>query len=175
MLSGVEIEFSKEELRGLVKALRVADWVSKSKDPQTPIEAVDMLALQQKVYKAAADAGMKDVVCYNFGACKYEEHPDFDLHIFEDLLDAYDEDVFWNGLVDRLVVRALEERHGEAVRQMIEDNPDYRMEEREVLAERLRTVMAKDGIYALHLEPGWAVPDGLFDDPEGDSFDPKLN
>lgn len=169
------IEFSNDELRKLVKALRIADWVVNSKSIEEADNDPALYALQQKIYKLAADAGLKDTVCYDFGAGVYEEHPDFDLQIFRDAIDAYDEDVFWNGLVDRLVIRALEEQYGESVREDIEKDPTYRKDEREHLAERLRTLMERDGIYALFLQPGWAMPDGLLKDPENEAFDPTRN
>lgn len=172
---GVDIEFSQEELKSLVKALRIADWVSNSRAKEAIGSESLFSQIQQKVYKAAADAGLKDTVCYDFGSSTFEEHPDFDVRIFEEIIDHYDDASFWDGLVDRLVIRAMEESYGPEIRDLIAQNPDYRMEERDQLADLLRSLMERDGIYALHLQPGWTMPEGLLDGPESGSFDPKLN
>ncbi|MGB0373152.1 MAG: hypothetical protein ACPGN3_17625 [Opitutales bacterium] len=171
----MDIEFSHDELKSLVKALRIADWISNSRAVDEIETDPHLFPLQQKIYKAAADAGLKDVVCYDFGSGDYEEHPEFDISIFEDIIDLYDEAAFWNGLVDRLVIRAMEETYGAGIRNEIEKDPEHRIEERDKMAELLRTVMERDGIYALNLQPGWSMPDGLMKDPDGDSFDPRLN
>ena len=118
---------------------------------------------------------MNDVVCYDFGSGVHEEHPDFDIKIFEQIIDTHDEEVFWNGLVDRLVVRALEEKYGAEVRKQIENDPEHLLGERDQLAERLRTLIERDGIYAPFLQPGWAMPDGLLGDSDDSTFDPRLN
>lgn len=169
------MQFSPDELRALVKALRIADWVSNNRPSDDAPVDPHLAEVQQKIYKAVADAGLNDTVCYDFGSGSFEEHPDFDLSIFEKIIDTYDEEVFWNGLVDRLVVRALEEQYGAEVREQLEQDPDHLIGEREQLAKRLRALMERDGIYALFLQPGWAMPDGLLKDQDDSTFDPRLN
>lgn len=171
----VDIEFSKDELRTLVTAVRIADWISNSRAIDKIETDPQLLPLVQKIYKAASQAGLNDVVCYDFGSSEYEAHPDFDLSIFENIIDEYDEVAFWDGLVDRLVIRAMEELYGPEIRRLIEEDPDHRIEERDRLEHSLRLLMDRDGIYALNLKPGWTTLGDLPDGSDNSQFDPRLN
>ncbi|MBL0059895.1 MAG: hypothetical protein IPP35_12590 [Elusimicrobia bacterium] len=104
----IQLEFSS----GVSKvggSLYLADWVANAH--KVPDSITNPYSLEQKIYKKAQAAGCGDLVVYGekektfFPSRKLEEKG-------HDVLDEYDEETFWEGLVSRLAIRDIEEERG---------------------------------------------------------------
>ena len=110
----MEIDLSNEEYKSLIEMMYIADWVMNAhkteKDPSTEQYA----QLEQKIYSFADQMGHPNLVQYDeklgeyFPAKLLEEGP------VMQYVDDYDNDTFWDELVERLVERDLLREVGEA-------------------------------------------------------------
>ncbi len=108
----MKIEFSKEEYLKLLDMVNIADWVIHSFTTGEGEGTREYRELQAKIFSFAQEYGLDDLVELFEGSYeptrKFEdESPAFDF------IEEYEEEVFWDELIDRLTQRDMEVKHGE--------------------------------------------------------------
>jgi len=108
----VKIEFNKEEYLKMLDMLNIADWVIHSFTTGEGEDTREYRELQAKILSFAQEYGLDDLVEQFEGdyepTRKFEdESPAFDF------IEEFEEEVFWDELIDRLTQRDMEEKHGE--------------------------------------------------------------
>ena len=108
----MKIEFNKEEYLKLLDMLNIADWVIHSFATEEGEDTKEYRELQAKVFSFAQEYGLDDLVEQFEGSYeptrKFEdESPAFDF------IEEYEEEVFWDELIDRLTQRDMEKKHGD--------------------------------------------------------------
>ena len=104
----MKINFTKKEYQTLVEMLLVADWVitAHEEDPHEGTEPY--IDLRKKVLSHHKEMGMEEAFTYEPEADDYFETADYEEHApHMQFIDAYDEQVFWIGLANRLAHRDL--------------------------------------------------------------------
>ena len=114
----MKINFTKKEYRAMVEALSIADWVL---DAYSTTERAEMLRFEelfQKVFGHAKDFGMENDITYDPKLQEYNPSLQFEEQVLR-YVDEYNEETFWDQLIDRLVRRDLARQEGEEnIRQM---------------------------------------------------------
>ena len=135
----MQIEFSQEELEALARMAYMAEWMANS----YRLGEEDRLIVQvmSKIFKSAAEQGRTDWV-ESYLKLDSLPSPTFeDLMASEGWIEDYNDDVFWKQLADRLAIRFIIARIGEAEYDAL--SPD---EQRELILEENREINEKDMI-----------------------------
>lgn len=142
----IQMEFSEAEFRKLVEAMYLADWVTNAHT--VPDSITNPYSLDQKIYKQAKAAGCGDLVVYEekekafCPSRKLEEKG-------HDVLDVYDEETFWEELVNRLALRDLEEERGAEVLEKM--SPEERTSALDEIEEKYQMECETNGIHRLEI------------------------
>jgi hypothetical protein len=112
----MKIGFSVDEFKALVELVYLGGWMANAIRP--PGEQVESLErVEQRILSLAGERGFKDMV-------EFRSHVDgfVPTSEFEEKMDAYishyDDETFWDQLVDRLADRDLVAEYGEALKAM---------------------------------------------------------
>jgi hypothetical protein len=110
----VEINFSNEEYKTLLEVLYLADWILNSYETDKEPKNIVYHDLEQKILSLADKFEHKELVDFDE---KYEEY--IPSNILEegpvfDYIDDYNEETFWEELIDRLSKRDLLKHHTES-------------------------------------------------------------
>ena len=104
----MDIPFTKEQYHELLKIAYLGGWLANSR--RTEDELKDISRIEQHIYSFAAQFGAGGLIEENDG--EY-----FPTRGMEDLLlpiiDEYDDNAFWDDLIDRLAARDILAEHGE--------------------------------------------------------------
>lgn len=142
----IQLEFSEAEYRKLVEAMYLADWVTNAHTVSDSI--TNPYSLDQKIYKKAQAAGCGDLVVYAekekafMPSRKLEEKG-------HDVLDEYDEETFWEELVNRLAVRDIEEERGPDALGKMSQEEQFRLVSQ--MEERYQTECERHGVDRLEI------------------------
>jgi len=111
----MKINFTKKEYRALLDLIEIANWVIHAHAAPGKREETEQYdAVIQKVLSFAKEMGLEDLIKQDketqlfWPTKKYEEHGD---HM--QIIDLYDDDVFWDGLSFKLSLRDLINQEGE--------------------------------------------------------------
>ena len=108
----MKINFTKAEYKALIELLYMGDWVAHAFTDHGSDENKDYKQLTQKIYAMAKQMGCEKDIEY---AKKFDEY--FPTRHFEEqsgtreIIDDYDGESFWTGLIDRLSERDMCEKH----------------------------------------------------------------
>ena len=145
-MSKIKIELSEEQYKNLLKLVYLGEWVSQSynEKPSTAIEEVE-----QAVYTVSKGTKSENLLELDDKTKRYFPSIDMEEEMLE-TIDEYDDNVFWDELVDRLAERDLIKAHGEdkVVKMSFED----RIEEEDPIIEQYEEEFSKNGIDKLNLE-----------------------
>ncbi len=130
----VKIGFKKEEFLRLLDMVNIADWVIHSFTTGEGKDTKEYRELQAKIFSYAQEYGLDDLV-EQFGE-SYEPSRKFedDSPAF-DFIEEYEEEVFWDELIDRLTQRDMGEIYGEEWLDEILENEDLFREYQQKLLE----------------------------------------
>jgi hypothetical protein len=106
----MKINITKDEYRSLIDMIYIADWVLTSYKSEEGPETKKYQDVMQKFYAFAKDFGMENLIRFDKESNTYCETREFDdtseCHQF---IDEYDNDSFWERLIEQLTRRDLEE------------------------------------------------------------------
>ncbi|MFQ5686990.1 MAG: hypothetical protein ACE5GV_10055, partial [Candidatus Scalindua sp.] len=109
----MQIELSKKEYKNLIDMIQIAEWVMNAhkikKDPS--IEKYSKL--EQKIYSFADKMGCENLIEYDKEMNEYFPTKELDEGQGMQYIDEYDNDSFWDELIDRLVARDIIKKIGE--------------------------------------------------------------
>ncbi|MFA5183029.1 MAG: hypothetical protein WC405_17055 [Syntrophales bacterium] len=109
----MKINVTKDEYRSLIDIIYIADWVLTSYKSEEGQEIKRYKDVMQKFYALAKDMGMENLIKFDKELNAYWETKEFDdtseCHQF---IDEYDNDSFWERLIEQLTTRDLEEELG---------------------------------------------------------------
>jgi len=106
----MQITLTKEQYEKLMELVYLGNWLVNSYRADERIEAYDRTA--EHLLSFAPAAGFQDRVEFDEFEGRYFPSPKFDENL-KPLIDDYDDDVFWNVLIDRLAERDLLRAQGE--------------------------------------------------------------
>ena len=100
----IQIAFTKEQLEDFLDIVCLGQWMINGPRVER-IEKYDKLA--QHVYKAAKEAGLKGVE-YEEKDAEYWLTAEYEESVLQEFKEAYDNEIFWDDLSDRLAERDME-------------------------------------------------------------------
>ena len=109
----MKIDISKNEYRDLMDILSIADWVLNAYKEEDDPKTERYGELEQKFYAYAKEMGFDDLIEFApelemyFPTRKYE-----DTGKYWDFVDDFENDLFWDELIHRLVERDLIKQEG---------------------------------------------------------------
>jgi hypothetical protein len=104
----IQIAFTKEQLEDFLDIVCLGQWMINGPRVER-IEKYDALA--QQVFKAAKDAGLKGVE-YDEKDAEYWLTAEYEDSVLREFIEAYDNEIFWDDLPDRLAERDMERKFG---------------------------------------------------------------
>ena len=108
----MKINFTNKEFEALFDMVSIADWILHAHQ-NTDVDD-QYSALEQKILSHAKDFGMGDIVEYDKELQRYFSTRDYEeSDQFQGVIDDYDDQTFWDELINRLVDRDLIQRFGE--------------------------------------------------------------
>lgn len=110
----MKLDLDRQEYLTLLTVVQIADWILHANGADPPEEPEDFHALMQKILDKAEDAG-----CGNLVEHDPAQKRRFFTREFENTslgvayVEQYEDDIFWEWLVQRLAERDLIRKHGE--------------------------------------------------------------
>jgi len=117
----MKINFTKNEYRSLLNLISIGDWVMCSADIEFTPEQTKHKKLIQKIYSHYKEMNCDDAIERSKINEDYVESRECEELLRDKYLDRYDENTFWDMLVDRLAIRDYE-------RSPVIQNPETREE-----------------------------------------------
>lgn len=114
----MKINITKKQYKTLIKLLHLGTWMANAYRTDDRIEEFD--EIEQYILSFCKDLGMDDSVEYDEDLKMFFLTGEFlDESGVEELIDEYDNDTFWDGLMYRMAKRDMIEKYGEdTVRKM---------------------------------------------------------
>jgi hypothetical protein len=156
----MKLELNKKEYLLLLHVLEMSDWVLNAHTNKEDTEHKDYGDLEQKIFSLAQDFGYGSLIEYSAETERFMPTRQYeDTRSVMELIQQFENDTFWDELIDRLAERdALREVGEKAFQHM---KPIDRI----MLIERYRDKYAgefeKDGIERISLAQPDNAPDGL--------------
>jgi hypothetical protein len=106
----MQIILTKEQYEKLMELVYLGNWVVNSYRADDRLDEFDRMA--EHVLSFAPSSGYQDRVEFDEFEGRYFPSRKFDEEL-QQYIDEYDDDVFWNTLIERLAERDLIRAHGE--------------------------------------------------------------
>lgn len=103
----MKIEISKEEYRLLLDLLYLSDWVINSHGSSGEDSDSQYNALRKKLLSYYKVMGAEDVIEYVAAYDDYYEKQDYERALDKKFIEPYEEEVFWERLIERLAERDM--------------------------------------------------------------------
>lgn len=104
----MKINFTKAEYRTLLDIAYMASWVLTAHDIGEDPDKAGYAALLQKIYSHAKEMGHESLVDHDKMNNSFQPNHTFETESSaHDWIDAYDENIFWDELIERLTARDL--------------------------------------------------------------------
>ena len=98
----MKIFFTKKEYRVLVEMLYLADWVMNSHHLLSEEINVDHKILYKKLLAYSVEMKADDITVYDKNLAAYYLTKEHDEYLREKHIEPYEEEIFWENLIDRL-------------------------------------------------------------------------
>jgi len=135
----MKIDITKKEYRALLDIFHIADWVLHSYKMEEGPETEEYRNLEQKFFSFAQEMGFANLVEYDPELKKYFPTREYDeTNVVMDAIVDYDNESFWEELMERLATRDLIVKEGKEKVMAMDD------EERLVKTEKLRDKYAAE-------------------------------
>jgi hypothetical protein len=109
----MKINVTKNEYRSLIDMIYIADWVLTSFKSEDGPEINKYKEVMQKFYALAKDMGMEKLIKFDKELNGYTETHEFeDTSECHQFIDEYDNDSFWERLIEQLTTRDMQEKFG---------------------------------------------------------------
>lgn len=150
----MELKLTEDQYRKLVKLVFMGMWMTDSRG--TEKDDPYFIEIEQLVYSASLKNGINDIIEYDKINDKYFPSENFDAEdIIAQHIDAYDENCFWDELIDRLTKRDMIEKYGlEKIHNM--NQAEIFQKEKEII-DYYEEFFAKNGLKNLFFEKGWSI------------------
>lgn len=104
----MKIEITKEEYRALLDVFHIADWVFHAYKTEEGSETEEYRNLEQKFLSLAKEMGFEPLVEFDAETGKYYPTREYeDTSAVMDAIVDYDNECFWDELIERLASRDL--------------------------------------------------------------------
>jgi hypothetical protein len=103
----MKIHVTKKEYRLLVDMLYLSDWIMHSHCIGDEQRHHEYEKLRKSILSHYKEMGAEDIIEYSKENDAYYETRDYDDYIHEKFINAYNEEIFWEGLIDKLIMRDL--------------------------------------------------------------------
>ena len=104
----MKIDITKKEYRALLDVFHLADWVLHAYKTEEGPETEEYRALEQKILSLAAEMGFGQLVEFDDETGKYFPTREYeDTSSVMDAIVDYDNECFWEELIERLASRDL--------------------------------------------------------------------
>jgi len=106
----MKINFTKAEYKTLIEMLEIASWVIDGHRADEPEELKRYNDLKQKIFSYAKKMVADDLISYDrkfqkyYATRKFEEETPVD-----DLMEEFENEIFWEELIERLAKRDMDE------------------------------------------------------------------
>lgn len=109
----MQVELSKEEYRNLIDMIQIAEWVMNAHKTEEDPSTEKYSKLEQKIFSFANKMGCENLIEYDKEMNRYFPTKEFDEGQGMQYIDEYNNDSFWDELLDRIVVRDVIQKIGE--------------------------------------------------------------
>lgn len=99
----MKINITKNEYRLLVEMIYLSDWVMNSHHTENSYKEYE--DLRNKFLSYFKDMDAEDIIEESIESKEYYETNEFNDYMHEKFINSYDEETFWNELIDRLALR----------------------------------------------------------------------
>ena len=145
----MEIKLSRQQFETLLKSVYLGDWmVNAIRVPGTYVPEFE--ELEQFLLSLAHESDFRDVVEFDPTLSQFFLKEE----VYEKLqpfIDEYDDEAFWDGLVDRLADRDFSETYGDSVKRM---DQDERLEKYHAFVDKYEAEIAEHGVDRLRISRG---------------------
>jgi len=149
-MSHVTLRLPLDQYTALVEMVQISDWVITSRDPPDTPEFEIYRKVRNSVLSQLVGSGLEDHFEYSETSNEYYETPDYEENgNYRHFLDTFEEGVFWDELIERLVSRDLEEEVGPE--QLSQLSSQDRYEKWSYLRQRYEREFETNGIYRIRL------------------------
>jgi hypothetical protein len=140
----MEIVLTEEEYKNLIEMLYIAEWVINAHNIDPDPSTIKYTTLEQKILSLAKDFGHKELVDYDTKLREYFPSRTVEEGITEKYIEEYDNETFWNELIDRLVDRdMIRNNKAEDLNKM---TIEERLEKEDPLRTKYETEFEENGI-----------------------------
>ncbi|MBI3194719.1 MAG: hypothetical protein HYZ34_09690 [Ignavibacteriae bacterium] len=108
----ITITLSKEQYKALLKTVYLGEWLINSHAVTDDEMEQDVEDIEQQVYSYAALAGQTEWIEFNESFLKFFPTLDMEIELM-DYIEEYNDNNFWDELLDNLATRDLIEKYGE--------------------------------------------------------------
>ena len=146
----MKIDFTKKEFKLLLDVFSIADWVLHAHKIEDDPRTKSFRILEQKIFSLAEKNGLQNYVFFDEELKKY-----FPTREFEEngkamvFIEEFENDTFWDELIERLVVRDLIGEEGENAFFSMSLEEKFRREE--PLRQKYQNEFAENGLDNLRL------------------------
>jgi len=110
----MKLELDRSEYLTLLTAMQIADWILHANQGEELRDTEDFRALEQKILKQAEKVGCEPLVEYDSEMERWFTSREFELtSLGLAYVEEYENDAFWEGLLQRLTERDLLRKVGE--------------------------------------------------------------
>jgi len=143
------LNISDDQFEKLIKLTYLGMWVADAnfQQTQTSLKEIEQLIFQEAKERKA----FQNLIQYNETEKRY--YPTNVLHedeVINNYLDDYEENCFWEELIDRLTKKSLIEEYG--LEEILKMDASRRMEAEKLLIEKYQTEFENNGIKNLKIE-----------------------
>lgn len=145
----MEIKLSRQQFETLLKSVYLGDWmVNAIRTPGSYVPEFE--ELEQFLLSLAHESDLRDVVEFDPTLSQFFLKEEYHEKL-QPFIDEYDDEAFWDGLVDRLADRDFSETYGDSVKRMDQEErfgklsafvDKYETEFEEYGVDRLRVIEA---------------------------------
>lgn len=147
-MGDIIITVSKKELKLLLKHVALANWMLEAYKAEPDDEGRENEAFFDKILALAHANGAADGIVYDKKLRGYflteEKEEEYDQYI-----DPYDKETFWNTLQDELTMRDFIEKHGEKAVAAMDEKTRFKLLAKE--AEKYYKEFPKHGVENLRI------------------------
>ena len=113
MTDRISIEFSREQYQALVGMIEIADWIINSREAEPNESKRAYREVRKAILAKSAEMGLAHWIQFDAEADDYFETQEYDeIGEHRQLVNEYDEQTFWDNLVDYLSYRDLLAKYG---------------------------------------------------------------
>jgi hypothetical protein len=147
----MKIDITKEEYRALLDVFHIADWVLHAYKTEEGTETGEYRALEQKILSLAADMGFDHLVEFDADTGKYFPTREYeDTSAVMDAIVDYDNECFWDELIERLASRDLIRQEGKD--KVLAMDFEERLVKTEALREKYSDEFYRNGLSRVYIK-----------------------